>query len=59
MRFMENHIDTLYVIQGPTAKPSTTFSISSFAEPGFSDKNDSKTRATKGAIHFVNTSPAM
>jgi hypothetical protein len=59
MRFMAGHIDTPYVIQRPTREPSLLFSISSFTDSSFADKDDPKARATKGAIHFHNMAPVM
>jgi hypothetical protein len=59
MRFMANHIDTLFVMQRPTAARLEGIHISSFADSSFADPDDPRDRATKGAIHFFDKSPVM
>jgi hypothetical protein len=59
MRYMAKHIDTPYVIQRPTKETSDIISISSFTDSSFADLSDPRGRATKGAIHFAQTSPVM
>jgi hypothetical protein len=59
LRYMARRLDEPYVIQRPTAERTTDINISGFTDSSFADKADRQTRATKGAIHFMNTTPVM
>jgi hypothetical protein len=59
MRYTARHLVDPYMTQRPGQDPTSDLNISGFTDSSSADRSDNQARATKGVIHFINTTPVM